>query len=45
MEGDKNGMILATHSVAANENDSRGLKPLISKLGYKTREVYAKKGY
>ncbi|XOD67993.1 MAG: hypothetical protein ACMUEL_08970 [Flavobacteriales bacterium Tduv] len=38
--GDKNGMILELHSVAANEHDSRGLKPLISKLGYKPREVY-----
>ncbi|XOD67106.1 MAG: hypothetical protein ACMUEL_03630 [Flavobacteriales bacterium Tduv] len=28
-------MILAVHSVAANEYDSRGLKLLISKLGYK----------
>ncbi|XOD67145.1 MAG: hypothetical protein ACMUEL_03895 [Flavobacteriales bacterium Tduv] len=38
-------MILAVHSVAANEHDSRGLNPLISKLGYKSREVYADKGY
>ncbi|XOD66816.1 MAG: transposase [Flavobacteriales bacterium Tduv] len=27
---DKNGMILAIHSVAANEYDSRGPKPLIA---------------
>ncbi|XOD67268.1 MAG: hypothetical protein ACMUEL_04670 [Flavobacteriales bacterium Tduv] len=27
-------MILVVHSVAANEHDSRGLKPLISKLEY-----------
>ncbi|XOD66547.1 MAG: hypothetical protein ACMUEL_00355 [Flavobacteriales bacterium Tduv] len=32
--GDKNRMILAVHIVAANEHDSRGLKLLISKLGY-----------
>ncbi|XOD67573.1 MAG: transposase [Flavobacteriales bacterium Tduv] len=38
-------MILAVHSVSANEHDSRGLKPLISKLGYKPKEVYADKGY
>ncbi|XOD67954.1 MAG: hypothetical protein ACMUEL_08745 [Flavobacteriales bacterium Tduv] len=38
-------MILAIHSVATNENDTRGLKLLISKLGYKPREVYADKGY
>ncbi|XOD66685.1 MAG: hypothetical protein ACMUEL_01165 [Flavobacteriales bacterium Tduv] len=36
-------MILVVHSLAANEHDSRGLNPLISKLGYKTREVYADK--
>ncbi|XOD68227.1 MAG: transposase [Flavobacteriales bacterium Tduv] len=34
IEVDKNGMILAVHSVAANEHDSRGIKPLINKLGY-----------
>ncbi|XOD67489.1 MAG: hypothetical protein ACMUEL_05975 [Flavobacteriales bacterium Tduv] len=38
-------MILAVHSVAANEHDSRGLKLLIRKLGYKPREVYAEKAY
>ncbi|XOD67257.1 MAG: transposase [Flavobacteriales bacterium Tduv] len=38
-------MILAVHSVAANEHDSIGLKPLIRKLGYNTREVYVDKGY
>ncbi|XOD66997.1 MAG: hypothetical protein ACMUEL_03005 [Flavobacteriales bacterium Tduv] len=38
-------MILAVHSVAANEGDSRELKPLIRKLGYNLREVYADKGY
>ncbi|XOD67648.1 MAG: hypothetical protein ACMUEL_06905 [Flavobacteriales bacterium Tduv] len=38
-------MILAVHSVDANEHDSRELKPLISKLGYKTREIYADKDY
>ncbi|XOD67946.1 MAG: hypothetical protein ACMUEL_08695 [Flavobacteriales bacterium Tduv] len=38
-------MILDVHIVAANEHDSRWLKPLISKLGYKTREVYLDKGY
>ncbi|XOD68212.1 MAG: transposase [Flavobacteriales bacterium Tduv] len=43
--GNKNGMILAVHSVAANEHDSRRLKPLISKLGYKPREIYVEKGY
>ncbi|XOD67756.1 MAG: hypothetical protein ACMUEL_07555 [Flavobacteriales bacterium Tduv] len=37
-------MILAVHSVAANEHNSRGLKQLIRKLGYKPREVYADKG-
>ncbi|XOD68268.1 MAG: transposase [Flavobacteriales bacterium Tduv] len=43
---DKNKMILALHSVAANEHDRRGLKPLISKLGYTPpRKVYADKGY
>ncbi|XOD68197.1 MAG: transposase [Flavobacteriales bacterium Tduv] len=31
--------------MSANEHDSRGLKPLISKLEYKPREVYADKGY
>ncbi|XOD66687.1 MAG: hypothetical protein ACMUEL_01175 [Flavobacteriales bacterium Tduv] len=30
----KNEIILAVHSVAANEHDSRKLKLLISKLGY-----------
>ncbi|XOD68207.1 MAG: transposase [Flavobacteriales bacterium Tduv] len=43
--GGKNGMILALHSVVANEHDSRGLKLLIRKLGYKPREIYADKGY
>ncbi|XOD67475.1 MAG: transposase [Flavobacteriales bacterium Tduv] len=43
--GDKNRMTLAVHSVAANNNDSIGLKPLIRKLGYDPREVYADKGY
>ncbi|XOD68088.1 MAG: hypothetical protein ACMUEL_09550 [Flavobacteriales bacterium Tduv] len=38
-------MILAVHSVAANEHDSRGLRRLINKLGYKPREVYADKVY
>ncbi|XOD66646.1 MAG: hypothetical protein ACMUEL_00925 [Flavobacteriales bacterium Tduv] len=38
-------MILAVHSVAANEHNSRGLKLLINKLRYKPREVYADKGY
>ncbi|XOD67736.1 MAG: hypothetical protein ACMUEL_07430 [Flavobacteriales bacterium Tduv] len=38
-------MILAVHIVAANEHDSIGLKPLIRKLGYKPREVYAEKDY
>ncbi|XOD67495.1 MAG: hypothetical protein ACMUEL_06010 [Flavobacteriales bacterium Tduv] len=33
-------MILAVHSVAANEHDSKGLKPLINKLGYKPQEKY-----
>ncbi|XOD66583.1 MAG: transposase [Flavobacteriales bacterium Tduv] len=42
---DKNGMILAVHSVAANEHDNRRLKPLIRKLGYNPREVYADNGY
>ncbi|XOD67391.1 MAG: hypothetical protein ACMUEL_05385 [Flavobacteriales bacterium Tduv] len=36
----KNGIILEVHSVATNEHDSRGVKLLISKLGYKPREVY-----
>ncbi|XOD67098.1 MAG: hypothetical protein ACMUEL_03585 [Flavobacteriales bacterium Tduv] len=27
-------MRLAVHIVAANEHDSRGLKPLIKKIGY-----------
>ncbi|XOD67337.1 MAG: hypothetical protein ACMUEL_05065 [Flavobacteriales bacterium Tduv] len=36
-------MILAVHGVAANEYDSSELKPLICKLGYKPREVYADK--
>ncbi|XOD66990.1 MAG: hypothetical protein ACMUEL_02970 [Flavobacteriales bacterium Tduv] len=31
--------------MAANEHDSRGLKPLISKLGYKLRKIYADNGY
>ncbi|XOD67292.1 MAG: transposase [Flavobacteriales bacterium Tduv] len=38
-------MILAVHSVAANEHDSIVLKTLIRKLGYKPRKVYADKGY
>ncbi|XOD67694.1 MAG: transposase [Flavobacteriales bacterium Tduv] len=42
---DKNGIILAVHNVAANEHDSRGLKPLIGKLRYNPIEVYAEKGY
>ncbi|XOD66917.1 MAG: hypothetical protein ACMUEL_02520 [Flavobacteriales bacterium Tduv] len=33
-------MILAVHSVATNKYDSRGLKPLISKLGYINQEKY-----
>ncbi|XOD68073.1 MAG: hypothetical protein ACMUEL_09455 [Flavobacteriales bacterium Tduv] len=33
-------IILAIHSVATNEHDSKGLKPLISKLGYKPPEKY-----
>ncbi|XOD67673.1 MAG: transposase [Flavobacteriales bacterium Tduv] len=37
--GDKMGIILAVHSVAANEYDSRGLNTLISKLGY-NKEKY-----
>ncbi|XOD67947.1 MAG: hypothetical protein ACMUEL_08710 [Flavobacteriales bacterium Tduv] len=36
-------MILALHSVAANEHDSRGLKPLISKLGYSQEKYMQKK--
>ncbi|XOD67185.1 MAG: hypothetical protein ACMUEL_04160 [Flavobacteriales bacterium Tduv] len=40
--GDKNGIRLAIHSVAANKHDSR-LKPLINKLTYKPGEVYADK--
>ncbi|XOD67425.1 MAG: hypothetical protein ACMUEL_05590 [Flavobacteriales bacterium Tduv] len=35
-------MRLACTRVAANEHDSRGLKPLIRKVGYKPREVYMK---
>ncbi|XOD68133.1 MAG: hypothetical protein ACMUEL_00330 [Flavobacteriales bacterium Tduv] len=42
---DKNEMILAVHNIITNEHDSRGLKPLIRKLGYKPREVYVDKGY
>ncbi|XOD68106.1 MAG: transposase [Flavobacteriales bacterium Tduv] len=38
-------MIQVVYSVAANEDDSRGVKPLISKLAYNPREVYADKGY
>ncbi|XOD67877.1 MAG: hypothetical protein ACMUEL_08295 [Flavobacteriales bacterium Tduv] len=38
-------MILAVHRIAANEHHSRGLKLLISKLGYKPGEVYENKGY
>ncbi|XOD67891.1 MAG: transposase [Flavobacteriales bacterium Tduv] len=38
-------MILAVRSVAANNHDNRGLNPLISKLEYTSREVYADKGY
>ncbi|XOD68034.1 MAG: hypothetical protein ACMUEL_09230 [Flavobacteriales bacterium Tduv] len=34
-----------SHSVAANEHNSRGGNPLIRKLGYKAREVYAEKDY
>ncbi|XOD68111.1 MAG: hypothetical protein ACMUEL_09695 [Flavobacteriales bacterium Tduv] len=38
-------MILAIHSLVANEHNSKWLKILISKLGYKPREVYVDKGY
>ncbi|XOD67635.1 MAG: hypothetical protein ACMUEL_06840 [Flavobacteriales bacterium Tduv] len=38
-------MTLVVHRVADNNNNSRGLKPLIRKLGYKTREIYTEKGY
>ncbi|XOD68103.1 MAG: hypothetical protein ACMUEL_09650 [Flavobacteriales bacterium Tduv] len=38
-------MMLAVHSVAANEHDSRWLKPLISKLGYKPQRSIYNKGY
>ncbi|XOD67248.1 MAG: hypothetical protein ACMUEL_04555 [Flavobacteriales bacterium Tduv] len=38
-------MILVVHSVAANEHDRRRLKILISKLEYKSREVYIDKYY
>ncbi|XOD67016.1 MAG: hypothetical protein ACMUEL_03120 [Flavobacteriales bacterium Tduv] len=36
-------MILAVHGIAANKHDSNGIKPLIPKLGYKLRKVYADK--
>ncbi|XOD68257.1 MAG: transposase [Flavobacteriales bacterium Tduv] len=42
---DKNGIILKIHSVAANKYDSIGLRSLISKLRYNSREIYAEKGY
>ncbi|XOD67870.1 MAG: hypothetical protein ACMUEL_08255 [Flavobacteriales bacterium Tduv] len=35
--------ILTIHSLVANEHDNIGLNPLISKLGYKPRKVYADK--
>ncbi|XOD67200.1 MAG: hypothetical protein ACMUEL_04270 [Flavobacteriales bacterium Tduv] len=38
-------MTLAVYTLAANEHDNRGLKPLISKLGYKPRKVYENIGY
>ncbi|XOD67883.1 MAG: hypothetical protein ACMUEL_08325 [Flavobacteriales bacterium Tduv] len=38
-------MIVAVDSVVANEYDSIGLKSLITKLGYTSREVYSDKGY
>ncbi|XOD68092.1 MAG: transposase [Flavobacteriales bacterium Tduv] len=37
-------MILAVHSVSANEHDSRGIKPLISKVDINP-EKYSNKGY
>ncbi|XOD67707.1 MAG: hypothetical protein ACMUEL_07240 [Flavobacteriales bacterium Tduv] len=43
--GDKNRMILARDSLVANEYDSRWLNPLITKLGYKSREICAEKDY
>lgn len=42
---DKNGMVLAVHSVGANEHDSKALGRLIPKLSAKVKEVYADKGY
>ncbi|XOD67816.1 MAG: hypothetical protein ACMUEL_07945 [Flavobacteriales bacterium Tduv] len=38
-------MILAVHSIAANEHDSKGLNTLTRKLVYKPREIHADKGY
>ncbi|XOD66855.1 MAG: hypothetical protein ACMUEL_02155 [Flavobacteriales bacterium Tduv] len=35
-------MILALHSVAANEYDSRAVKSLINKLGYKIQRNICK---
>ncbi|XOD67555.1 MAG: hypothetical protein ACMUEL_06365 [Flavobacteriales bacterium Tduv] len=38
-------MRLEVHSIVANEHNSRVLNPLINKLGYKLRKLYADKGY
>ena len=43
---DSNGMILAVHTAAANEHDSKGLRPLIDKVPKSQRkQVMADKGY
>lgn len=44
---DENGMILAVHTTTANEHDSKGLKPLLKKIGkrYKQKGVFTDKGY
>ena len=44
---DQNGMIVGPHTTTANEHDSKGLSPLLSKVKKKHRKpgVFADKGY
>jgi len=44
---DKEGMVLGVHTTTANEHDSKGLKPLLKKLGEKEIQdgVFTDKGY
>ena len=44
---DENGLVVAVHTTAANQHDSKGLKPLLKKTPkrYKDKGVSADKGY